>query len=193
MRITPNQNNNHTSFGHVYLFQLPKNAFKNPDDLLAVGNTFEKAVKQITGENPKEFDKTVTILEQPGYPLVVAELKKMGKSSLSLLGQSVGIPIRKSLMEDFHSFYVYTKEHKDVVCQLVDKQHIIELVADLLKKFSTLRDNSIESKNPITWATVKINDILSRQIEKVTAGVPVQKFVINNSLELRKALQKMDY
>ena len=123
--ITP-INNNQITFGKYSIIQIPKNNFKNIESLALVEehfeNIFSKAVSEPTVLEKKirkffgkdSGKKFVYFLEQPNFAILMDELKAFGNYSFEWLQLHTGIKLTPPINEDYYSFSVLTKEHKDI-------------------------------------------------------------------------------
>lgn len=108
MNITSYQNNTNYAqkqkFTGVHLVQVAKEAFKNPNDIKDCSDTFGTILGMLKGPNLKFF------LEQPNYLAIINELKQRN-TTLSWLKQNAGIDVPEPIFNNYHSFWVFTKEH----------------------------------------------------------------------------------
>lgn len=176
------QTNTPTSFRSINLVQIPKTAFKKPDDLEFVEATFKNIIDKTNLKNPQMpglvrviamlMDlvsrrlKSVSFLESPGYTKIAS------KSSSAI----------KPLDENYHSFFVFTENNKDKLL----KRCALNNVFKMAKKMKGNKPNSPQADKDIT-----MNKLVSREIELLTAGEPVNKFVVGDLSELEDTLRKI--
>lgn len=205
MNISTCQNNNRTSFGSVNLIQVSKKAFRTSEDSRATRKEFNTAVKTITGEANNKLgkilrlfgfgnnNKTVNFLEYHGYERIVEELKKIGDYSLSWFSQHKGLPIAGPLHQDYHSFTVLTKEHKNAANPLFSLKNMFQLGKNVHADAKARLRNGEKVKIDSTWSLIRTSQLFSEQIRAITDGEPVHKFVIDDLSELPKVFEQIDY
>lgn len=188
------------------MIQISKKAFNTPNDYNAISKEFTDAVNKITGEVNnrlsfilnllglgKKNTKTVLYLESPGYEGVMKELKKRGNPDLDWLRLNTKIPIAGPFSEDYHSFTVLTKEHKDASSPLFSGKGMFETGKNILSEGIKAIINGRKTEIEPTWIAAKINQIFSEKINLITDGVPVKKFVIDDLSELPEVFKQIDY
>lgn len=184
MRINPTQNNNQINFKSVNLIQVSKKAFKSPDDVLDVYNTFQKALNSATNDFPtkigaffsligvgKYINKTANFFEKPNYLNILREAKMLGFNSL---------PSLKPISEDSHSFYVFTKEQKDALCDIFTLENLIKDAPSVVSSSKEL-------------ISIRVNNYYTKKINEITKNEPLNMFEINDLSELPGLFKKIDY
>jgi len=192
------QNNQQPNFTQINLVQVSKNAFKNPEDLYAVNKTFQDMANEAAGEINgglssiltlfglgKKVNKTLDILEHPGYMSITKKINKINRA--------IGLQIKKPINEDYHSFFVYTKEHKDAVFEALSPKNQINSLKQARAE-AVIAARQGENITPLSlWVQVKANDISLNKLETATAGEPINKYVINDLKEIPDIFKKIDY
>lgn len=220
MRINPvlnNQNgrtnrNNQPSFKAVSVFQVNKKLFTNPENLLESQFLFISVLEDVVAqkikltEKPKSLiqklasfknskkDKKFTLFfEQPLYSALVDMLKETGGYSLNWLSQNIKLPIKGPLSEDYHSFYVFTKEHKNSVANIFTNKNLKSISRNIKAEFSQkLNKGDTTISNPV-WFPAKMNDALLKQVESSIEGEPVNIIKNDTYKELVLNILKQEY
>jgi len=219
MNITPSQNRNQINFGSVNLIQISKKAFQEPENLKLVSKTFDKTADKITGEfigkipKPiatiltllglaKKGTKTGVYLESPLYRLILKD--SQGPYSLNWHCRNLGVPVLEPLNENYHSFYVHTKENKDYFLSLFhgegQKALSQELKIEINKKFpkdakdvETMKDIKTQLRQIWMFNKAKMDQLITERLNNFNKGGEVNKFVINDLSELPDVFKKIDY
>lgn len=208
MRITPQfnntQTNNQPKFKSINIIQVSKEAFKNPDDLFGVQDQFFKEISKKTKELPdflinllnaiglgKKANKFIGLFEQPLYIPIANETKEKGLSSIYWFAQKAEIPIKGPLSSSHHSFWLYTKEHKDAAVDALSKSR----QKQIQKMIEQEEEQSFLDNNPHSteWNLARENQLLLEEVEKVNANQPIRTFKIENFSELPKVFEEIDY
>ena len=205
MDISSRQQN--CSFKSVNLIQVPKKAFKHPNDAIKVSKDFIKASNKATGEiHPilsqilslfgfgKKANKTLTYLEQPGYVEVEKANQKYGAETVDAISRKTNISNAKPLMSDYHTFVVLTKEHKDQATPLASAKGNISMIAKMAKEGAELRaNNKLEPSEQAPWVALKSNQILSEHMNNIMKDADIKTFQVKDLSELPKTFNKIDY
>lgn len=187
MRV--NKSNNYRSsqpnFKSVNIIQINKRVFKTPEDLAGIQSfanyIFNKLADIKTNTQPSFFNKiglvkqkkqTFSYLEQPYYVPIRKKLKEMGDYSLSWLSQNKKIPVREPLNQDYHSFFLYTKEHKDF-CVNLDKQ-----LQTAAKKQNT--------------SPVELNQVCIEKYAEFMGNEPIKVFTIDSLEQLSSTFKQIE-
>lgn len=189
------------SFTAVNLVQVSKKAFAHPENLTECYDLFGKSIDILTKDKLTGFWGNLIALFTPknAKTAITAEnysysLSKRGMEEWNLpyclnwVRQNTGLPIKEPLDNEYHSFYVYTKEHKVDVAQIFK---------DLFKKMFSYSREAVK-KYPRDLQMVKIYSMAKcgvdadAAIEKLTADTPVNKFKINSLAELKDIIKDFD-
>ena len=211
MKITQQNNFNRQqrqNFTGVNLIQISKKAFQTPNDAYITAMDFSREVNKITKEWPdsvtklfgklgleKFVTKTISCLEQPLYVNLVDHAKRNG-AGVSWLAFRTQIPIKPPLSEDYHSFYLYTKKHKNQVADIINPNHYKRYSGSAIQQGLKLMEANPDRKSVIEsplWIETKLNDIFVNEFDKVAQGEPLQQFKIENFSELPNVFKQIAY
>lgn len=191
------------SFGSCVLVQVPKTAFKSPEDLKAVQRAFTKASDKITGDLSttvntilsylslsrliKTGNRVVNFLESPFHTDIEKYCKNHQVPNSYWFGVRSGIPVPQAIDRDYHTFYVATNEHKDKYIDLsFDKEHNKKIVQHT-KPFDP-RSTSISDYAAQIWIETKVR--IGNALMKAL-GKPERTFKINDLSELSEVYKQL--
>lgn len=173
MQITP-INNHQQNFNGVYLIQVERKGFIKPDDLPYVKDIFTKALRANTKEiNPKiakflayfgfgKHIKTISFLEQINYA------KMMNDEQTGYI---------KPIDEKYHSFYVYTKEHKNrAIKALTPRKRYF--MRDKVEGKEEAKQFKTGIKYDSTDTNKRANELFMMVLKRIRGNEPVKIFQI---------------
>ena len=211
MKITAQNHSTHknnTSFKGVNLIQVSKKAFINPEEAEECALHFSDEVNKITKEWPdgvtdlfakfglwKLVTKTFSYLEQPLY-INLLDIAKENHARISWLEGRSKIPIKPPLSEDYHSFFLYTKSHKNSAADIFDPRNFNKFSDVVQKEGEKLIDENPERAAVIgseVWVETKMNDLFIKEFEKATQGEPVKQFKIEDLSQLPNIFKQIAY
>lgn len=200
MRI--NTESHKQNFKGIYQVQIPKKAFREPNDYYGVASAFCEKVSEITGEKRpvlqsilslmglgRRITKTYLTMEQPYFQELMSTLQDVGNYSLSWVSLRTKLPVRPPLSENHHSFFVYTKEQKDKVLKFCSFRKILGVSTQLNKEM----DNPDPIRQDPLWRLVRRSNLFNEKFDEVAEGVSIQKFEIEDLSELPKVFKQIDY
>lgn len=164
---------NQTNFNGIYMFNVPKSAFKHPENLDKVLKDFNKMLPDLFPVEPKTtlqriFNKfrilkpinnPIFFLEQPFYVPMTKKLKSIGDIySLGWLGLRSGAAIDLPIHKDSHSFIAMTEEHilqfenlfEYTMSELSKTNEQVEIKATD-PKFADLRHLAVVNEKLMNW------------------------------------------
>lgn len=205
MQINPNSNYQYQTpnFKAISLVQIPRKAFKNPENIKECSQFFGDKVKQISGEKVKgavgallalffpRLVKSMTILENfsHSYAKIGLETNNINYP-LSWFRMNSGLDIPEAKDENYHSFLVYTKN---------DKKNVMRATIEIAKKLKSYIQEGISKysghNTPLAslYATAKMGIDTDKIIAELTKDVPVKTFQINSVEELDKIVKELDF
>lgn len=202
MNINFTQTNNQSqNFKAVNIIQIPKKVFDNPDNFKACSESFGKALDVATGDKlTGVFGNLVALFStkhhKTTYQLEAASCEAANRLkdkykmdySLSWLRQNTGLPIKDEIEKDFHSFYVFTKEHKAFYVDAIKKsiKMLTKCVREGVSKYSGNENLAA------IYVNIKANTALDEAIDKMTSEAPVKKFRLNNLDEIKNIVKDLD-
>jgi len=160
MNIKPMQNNQNPTFEKAYLVQVNKNAFKS-QKFNHANKTFIDTSNKYFGELPgwlstitcmlgfgKKTNKTLSFLEFPQhqYQSIQKYCEKTGISSKHLeavLGEKRLGPLN----EDYHSFFVLTKETKDKAFDFLSNFKPMDIMREVMSDVERSSEKNISYSN----------------------------------------------
>lgn len=208
MKIT-NQTNSYgqnykPNFGEVCLVQVSKKAFGDIVDPIKVVDVFEKTTNKIVKDIPdklawflnkfgkaQKYNKVFMFWEQPCLPEILKEQEKEGNFSLNWLSQNVKVPIKGQMREDYHSFFLYTKEHKDASWLLHGKKMENERDEFIAERYVEQINAGNNNADKEVWTYAMLNNKYIEDYEKI--GKPTKRFEIQDLSELLEVFKKIDY
>lgn len=189
------------NFKSVSIVQVSKKAFANPENFKACSKSFGKALDTATGDRltgllanlvalfTAKPCKTGFHLESPSYISAKKLMDKYGINySMSWLKQNTGLPIKEAVDNDYHSFYVFTKEHKG---RYVDAFHgtmkkILSNAKEAINKYSG--DKTMAT----IYANLKTDISIDKAIDEMAAEAPVKKFKLDSLDEIKNIVKDLD-
>lgn len=190
------------AFKSTYLIKIAKNLFPEPDNLERVALFFSDTLEDTINESNaipnipsiyRKFFKTFSFLEQPLYINMLEELKEEKVSSLAWLSQNIGLKIKNPINEHFHSFYVYTKEHKDLCMLACARGRINKILSGLKKELTDLQSQNKKGSQNSAWLAAFANDILFRDVRKINKCTKIKQRTVRTLSGLNKTLKEIDY
>ena len=189
------------NFKSVSIVQVSKKAFANPENFKACSKSFGKALDTATGDKLTGFFGNIIALFTPKlhktgyhleYPSYFAAKTLMSKYNINYsmhwLKQNTGLPIKEAVDNDYHSFYVFTKEHKD---RYVDAFHgtmkkILSNAKEAINKYSG--DKTMAT----IYANLKTDISIDKAIDEMAAEAPVKKFKLDSLDEIKNIVKDLD-
>lgn len=215
MKITsqknPNQQNYQPKFGQVYLIQVSKKAFSNPQNLDYVRDVFCNSVSKITKEMPfslsnalaklgvsRKSQKTFSFLESPTYPQIKKDLQESQAPSIHWFNFHIGNTVKEPLDQNYHSFYMLTKDDKNGLIDSFSPKNI-KITWARLHSFMENAKSSIyqglsnenilhSQKKDLYWIHAEFDKILAKNVKE-----PEKTFRINNLSELTEIFKEIAY
>lgn len=189
-----NINNNQPAFKQLSIVQIPRKAFRCPNNYSASlreftsflnTNAMQKPVKRnFWGRIPKVDKKYDLFLEQPGYTFIRDELKQAGNYSLEWLNLHTGIETPKPMREDYHSFVVFSGEEHSVIKQILSPLNKEKYTQRVLGEFEQQKS---KGKNPdFLWFAVRLNELITSVYNRVASMYKPVKYEVENFEELKK-------
>lgn len=184
-----------TSFGQFNMVQVSKKAFSNPTKTKECGELFSrtlaKASKDIVGSKlsnllkilglARFFQKTSVFLEFPS--VVFKKTADKYAYSNNWLMQNMGCRIEEPISEDYHTFFVLTKEHKNKYLKFMSvgniKRMMTQYMSEAKEKYTT-----DPTMIPI-YGSMKLATGLDYGFAKTVEGAEMKSFRIDNLDELK--------
>ena len=201
IQSTPNYNAKTPNFKAVSIVQIPRKAFKNPENYKECSKIFANKLDKLVGDRltgrlgailalfTTKPHKTAIFLENTALLNAKAVLDKNNiKYSVNWLEQNTGLAIPKALDENFHSFYVYTKDDIGKVMSAV-KQATKNLWSNM--KEARMKYPQ-DSKMTHVYASTKYGVQAEALRQEIFKDTPVQKFKIENLDELENIVKDLD-
>lgn len=205
MQINPNSNYKYQTpnFKAISLVQIPRKAFKNPENIKECSQIFGDKARQISGEKVKgafgallamffpSLIKSITILENFSHSYA-----KLGLQSnnidypLSWFKMNSGLEIPEAKDENYHSFFVYTKK---------DKKNVMKATIETARKIKDyLKEGTSKysgSNSPLlsTYATAKMGIDTDKIIAELTKDTPIKTFQIGSVDQLPQIAKELDF
>ena len=201
IQSTPNYNAKSPNFKAVSIVQIPRKAFKNPENYKECRKIFANKLDKLVGDRltgrlgailalfTTKPHKTANLLEN--YALlnarVAMDINNM-KYSINWLEQNTGLAIPKALDENFHSFYVYTKDDIGKVMSTVKQatKNLWSNTKEAITKYP--KDKRMTN----IYAATKIGVQAEALRQEIFKDTPVQKFKIENLDELKNIVKDLD-
>ena len=215
MQITPNFNNNrmqissnsnrqanNVKFKAVNLVQIPKAAFTEPDNTLKCALEFNDILSHVTKDPlgnsalgqaisyaTTKLHKTATVLEKFSHFTAKTSSEIVGKeSSVSKLREKTGLPIADAVDETKHSFYVFTKEHKDK-CAEIQRNSLTNL-QEAARESQEKYPNDIAMQDIYAYAKVGVE--ADKQMEEIISNTPIKKIEIDSLFDIASITKDLD-
>ena len=201
IQSTPNYNAKTPNFKAVSIVQIPRKAFKNPENYKECSKIFANKLDKLVGDRltgrlgailalfTTKPHKTASFLENTALLNAKAVLDKNNiKYSVNWLEQNTGLAIPKALDENFHSFYVYTKDDIGKVMSAV-KQATKNLWSNM--KEARMKYPQ-DSKMTHVYASTKYGVQAEALRQEIFKDTPVQKFKIEKLDELENIVKDLD-
>lgn len=200
IQSTPNYNAKTPNFKAVSIVQIPRKAFKNPENYKECSKIFANKLDTLVGDRftgrlgtilaffTTKPHKTASFLENTALLNARAAMERNNVNySVNWLEQNTGLAIPKALDENFHSFYVYTKD---------DIGKIMGIVKQELKNLYTYAKEALakypkDKKMANIYTTAKYGVNVEALSQEAFKGTPVQKFKIENLDELKNIVKDL--
>lgn len=185
-----NTNYQNTSFKKVYLIQVQQKAFANPHNYKECSSTFAKKMNKIMYSKfsnlirilKKEPQKIITCMENPSYINAKTAMTNLNcNNSIQELVNKTGLPIKSPIENKYHSFFVYTGEHKEKIESTLRKP--MENLNEYFKEGSTKFPN--DRKMAIIYAQSKLGTIQDKEVKQLISDSQIKKFKLKNLNELK--------
>lgn len=146
-------------------------------------------------------DKTSKYLESPLYTEIIKAYNEVtDKHWLDYLDKTLEKPaVHPPQNENYHSFYVYTKEQNDKMDEFRKNKpkEVMDLKRETIRTFA-IRPTSKSEKESVlnkmkAFTLAKLNPILIQKYEEVSGGEVVHAFKINSLSELPEIFKQIDY
>lgn len=203
--IQSHKDNSNPNFKGIYLVQIEKQAFGNIKAPEAIIDTFESIARKIVKEPPEllfliaeklgmgeKANKVFCMLEQPFWHDITRELKKEG-GGVAWARQHFKLPLKDVLREDSHSFFVYTKEHKDNIWKVYRGKKRRELENLVVQEANKAKARGAKTAVSDLWVTIVHNNLCLKEHEKLAQGQDIKKFEIKDLSELLNVFKQIDY
>lgn len=200
MQIANIQNNNipKTNFKGIYLIQLPRKSFSDPKNYKACADLFIKSINKATNKRSLKFlnifkpkleqNKLLSCMENPSYINARKVLEYLnGEYSISELSQKTGLPIKKPIENKYHSFFVFTGEHKDKIEMFLRKpmKYLEEFAAEGAEKYPNDREMAI------AYAQLKFGVAQDKEVKFLIGETPIEKFRLKDFDELKNVVKNI--
>lgn len=201
MQINSISKHNNTNFKAINLVQIPRKAFENPENYKECSRIFSKNVDRISKEFfgaklsvllafiSTKFVKNLTVLESFSLSGAREALNDNKINySLSWLKQNTGLEIPDALDNEYHSFYIYTKE---------DKSKMMDAIKTSAKNLMTYAREAIskydDPKMQNAYTAIKMAIEIDSLANTAMAGTSIKKFKIENLDELKSISKELDF
>ncbi len=189
------------SFKAVNLVKISHKAFANPKNYKECSEVFGKTLHQATGEKLRGFLrsiivyftpkplKTMYIFENPSYRHAVKSMQETGNNySLNWLKQNTQLPVKDVIDENYHSFYVFTKEHKNGYANICNEsiKNISKAVDEGCEKYPN------NEKMALLYAETKIGTEEDKAVTKLLENTPVNEFSLQSLDEVKNIVKNLD-
>lgn len=189
------------NFKSVSIVQVSKKAFANPENFKASSKSFGKALDTATGDKLTGFFGNIIALFTPKlhktgyhleYPSYFAAKTLMSKYNINYsmhwLKQNTGLPIKGAMDNDYHSFYVFTKEHKQCFVDAFKGQMkmLFGYVREGVNKYSG------DERMSTIYPDLKISATIDTVIDEMAAKVPVKKYKLDSLDEIKNIVKDLD-
>ena len=187
-------NNCQTNFGKVTLVQIPKKEFANPENLSECSDIFTKKLDVLTKDNHYGLSgiiskhKTANLLESMSYIMTKVVMSRLGSNySIEWAAQNVGLTIKKPVDENYHSFFIFTKEHLDIF------KKALKDIKNLNKYSQEAQNKYPEEKGKIALYTfAKYGVEVDKILDLNGTNPPSETIKLNNLDELDSVVDKLD-
>ena len=189
------------NFKGINIVQIPRKAFKHPENYKECSKLFGKILDRASREKLRgklgsiiavfvpKASKTVSVLETPSYAHAKTAMRKTGNNySIAWLRQNTGLPVKDSMDNNYHSFYVLTKEHKAGYMDIF-KQGLKNLMHFATEGVLKYPENK---KMSSLYAQTKFGVEADKAFDKLVAETQVKEFKLQNLDEIKNIVKDLD-
>lgn len=205
INITSNQQNTKTlkapNFKGVSIVQVPRKVFNNPENLIECTKVFDKKISKFTNNNLQVLfaklqalltlkPSKMVFLESPSYNLTKTAMQKNDINySKSWVIRNTGLPIKDALSEDMHSFYIFTKEHKNEFMKSFNRtmKNLYKTSLEADRKYSG------DPKMANVYTQAKMGVEIDSDIAKVIGETPVKQIKVESLDEIKNIIKDLDF
>ncbi len=195
-------NKNNLNFRSVSLVQIPRKAFANPENIKECSKYFGKALDKATKDKlsgtlgsiiaflfSSKHQKTAYMLENTSYYMAKNAMLNNGYDySIFWLAQNTDLPVKDVIDKDYHSFYVFTKEHKAGFINAYKSvfKDLFDFSKEGLRKYST------DSKMAAIYTQVKTGVKIDKNIASMLGDEQVKVFKLNNVNQVKDIVKDLN-
>ena len=191
--ITPINVKQNPNFKQVTCVQIPKKAFINPENVRECSDMFPKRLDATVGVNRSVLSgmtnqiKTAYIPESMSYFAAKIAMQERGFNySIGWAAQNTGLSIKKPINENYYSFYVFTKEHLDILKNAMLKaMNIKNYINEGKSKYPNDNDMAV------IYATTKCGVETDKILDSQNAYNPTETIKLNSLDELDSVKDKL--
>ena len=136
-----------------------------------------------------KFVKNITILESFSLSGAREALNDNNINySLSWFKQNTGLEIPDAHDNEYHSFYIYTKEDKSKILAAIktSAKNLMTYAREAISKYA-------DSKMQNAYAATKMAIEIDKLAKESMTGAPIKKFKIENLDELKSIAKELDF